>query len=363
MAKRRKIAAPSAEELNAVEEEFRRETLSRPNPGMAPIAQVSADSAHAQPVEDSEARIQAAQDSADAKKLRQAEAEGRYITALPIDAIQPDVLVRDRTVIDPAELAELKTSIAAHGLRLPIEVFTRREGRRAYALLSGFRRLRAVRELYDETGEDRFKTIPCLVRDPETLGGGFVAMVEENEVRASLSHYERGRIAVVAAQRGAFDDTEAAVAALFHAASKAKRSKIRSFALIFEELGDLLGHAEGLKERDGLRLATALRAGAAPALREALEVQTGSAEAEWTALEPVVRAAEKKATPAAGGRPRKAARREVLGQVSLPGDVGFRGETDGKGFVIRFQGRGVDRALVEQALSSLEAALRDTTEH
>ena len=360
MAKRRKIAAPSAAELNAVEEEFRRETLSRPNPGMAPIAQVSADSAQAQPVGDPQMRIQMAQDTADAKVLRMAEAEGRLILALPIDSIQPDVIVRDRTVIDPTEMAELKASIAAHGLRLPIEVFARREGRRSYGLLSGFRRLRAVRELYEETGEDRYKTIAGLVREPDTLGGGFVAMVEENEVRAALSHYERGRISVVAAQRGAFPDTESAVDALFHAASKAKRSKIRSFALIFEELGDLLSHAEGLKERDGLRLATALRAGAQQALRDALsEAQADTAEQEWAALEPVIAAAEKKAKPVSGGRPRKATKTQVLRDVSLPGGVGFRGETDGKAYVIRFRGKGVDQDLIERAMAQLEAALGD----
>ena len=121
------------------------------------------------------------------------------IEAVPVDAIQADALVRDRTRIDGEEMAELKASIQAHGLRLPIEVFTRREGRTAYALLSGYRRLRAYQDLYAETGKEAYKTIPALVRDPEALGGGFTAMVEENEIRANLSHYERGRIAVIAA--------------------------------------------------------------------------------------------------------------------------------------------------------------------
>lgn len=51
-------------------------------------------------------------------------------------------------------------------------------------------------------------------------------MVEENEVRANLSHYERGRIAVLAAEQGHFTHVEEAVARLSGAASKAKRSKI-----------------------------------------------------------------------------------------------------------------------------------------
>ncbi|MEM9578181.1 MAG: ParB/RepB/Spo0J family partition protein [Pseudomonadota bacterium] len=357
MAKRRKITAPSAEDLNRIEEEFRRETLGKPNAGIAPISQVAAESAQAQPVGANEARVRMAHDMADAKRFRAAAEQGRVIEALPIDSIQPDVLVRDRTVIDPEEMAELKSSIADHGLRLPIEVFTRREGRRSYALLSGFRRLRAIKELHAETGEDRFRTIAALVRDPEALGGGFAAMVEENEIRASLSHFERGRIAVIAAQRGAFASTDAAVTQLFKAASKAKRSKIRSFSLIFEELGDLLTHAEGLKERDGLRLAAALRAGGVVRLRRALEdAQPESSEAEWAVLAPVVAALEKPANPAKGGRPRNTARVAVA-EATLPGGVTLRGEKDAGGYLIRLQGKAVTPALLERAMTHLQEAL------
>ncbi len=357
MAKRRKIAAPSAEDLSKIEEEFRRETRAKPNANMAPIAQVAAETAEVQPVLESADRVQIAHDAADAKQFRLAAEQGRVIESLPIDAIQADVLVRDRTVIDPQEMAELKASIAAHGLRLPIEIFTRREGRTAYALLSGYRRLRAFRELHAETGDDRYKVIPALVRDPETLGGGFAAMVEENEIRASLSHFERGRIAVIAAQRGGFASTDAAVAHLFKSASKAKRSKIRSFSVIFEELGDLLSHAEGLKERDGLRLAGVLRAGGAAQLRKVLEDGDAvGAEAEWALLAPMVAALEKGAAPAKTGRPRKS-KRDVLAEVGLPGGVTLRGESDAAGYVIRLQGRGVDAQMVQQAIIHLQDML------
>lgn len=355
MAKRRKIAAPSAEDLSKIEEEFRRETLAKPSAGMAPISQVAAETARHQPVEGPDARIQRAHDAADAENFRRANAEGRVIQNVPLDHIQPDVIVRDRTVIDPDEMAELKASISAHGLRLPIEIFARREGRRSYALLSGFRRLQAYKELLDETQEERFRTIPALVRDPESLGGGFVAMVAENEIRASLSHFERGRIAVVAAQRGAFATTEAAVDALFATASKAKRSKIRSFSVIFEELGDMLGHAEGLKERDGLRLSSALKAGAGEALREALAAAAPATAAhEWAVLEPVVQAAEKGAAPSKAGRPKAKRQDELIADLALPGDVSLQAQAEGKGYVIRLKGRGVDAALVERAIQQLQ---------
>lgn len=357
MAKRRKIAAPSAAELSAIEEAFSRETRTRPQAGMAPIAQVAAETARVQAVGDPEARVQMAHDMADAKQFRAAQADGRLIVDLPLSAITPDALVRDRTVIDPQEMEELKTSIRAHGLRLPIEVFSRSEGSTAYALLSGYRRLRAFTELHAETGEEKYRLIPTLIRDPEALGGGFVAMVEENEIRAALSHYERGRISVIAAQRGGFANTEAAVAALFHAASKAKRSKIRSFALIFEELGDLLAHAEGLKERDGLRLAAALRAGAAPGLRRALEAASAaSAEAEWAVMAPVVAASEKAAVPSKVGRPKSAAR-TVLATHELADGARLRVERDGPDYIIRVQGEGVDADVITHMAEHLKNLL------
>lgn len=358
MAKRRKIEAPSAEQLNQIEEEFRRETSLKPNPSMAPIAQVSADTARRQSILDKEARVREATTGADAEMYRAATAEGRYIHALNAAHIKPDAIVRDRMVIDAAEMEELKASIRENGVRLPVEVFKLKETQYTYGLLSGFRRLRAVKELYDETGDDTFKTIPCLIRDPDKMGGSFAAMVEENEIRSALSHFERGRIAVLAAQRGAFADTEAAVADLFKSASKAKRSKIRSFSLIFEELGDLLNHAEGMTEKNGLALAAALRAGAAEALREALaEAHAASADAEWAALAPVVARTGKPADPAKGGRP-KAAKREVLTKLRLPGDVTLQAESDARGFAIRLEGKGADRAMLDRALAQVEAALR-----
>ncbi|WP_311199555.1 hypothetical protein [Phaeobacter inhibens] len=51
--------------------------------------------------------------------------------------------------------------------------------------------------------------------------------------------------------------------ALFGAASKAKRSKVRSFAAVHEGLGDLLRYPNALSEKAGLKLAAALRSGGA----------------------------------------------------------------------------------------------------
>jgi len=113
------------------------------------------------------------------------------------------------------------------------------------------------------------------VRTPGTLGAAFIAMVEENEVRESLSYFERGQVCLRAVEQGAFDTVDAAIDALFDGASPAKRSKIRSFVLICETVGDVLRRPEALGERLGLRLAQAIRADHGGALRRFLGERPG----------------------------------------------------------------------------------------
>ncbi|MFT4961325.1 MAG: ParB family chromosome partitioning protein, partial [Paracoccaceae bacterium] len=358
MARRRKVVAPSAADLEGIEAEFRRETLGRPSAAMAPISQVAADAAQAYPAASTEERTEAARNSKDAQALRTAVEQGRVIDCIVLDQIDDLALVRDRTVIDPGEMTELKNSIAAHGLRLPVEVF-RTDGTTPFGLISGYRRITAIRELYLLTGDEKYTSINAIIRDPETIGGTITAMVEENEIRASLSHYERGRISVIAAQQGMFASTEAAVAQLFNAGSKAKRSKIRSFALIFEELGDMLEFPESLREKDGLRVATALRAGAESRLREVLSsTSAGDGKEEWALLELVVQEYEAEAQPTRkGGRPRtKTPIRGWVGanKLHLSSGITLESGTDSQGYVIRLQGDAVNSDIVNRAMEELQ---------
>jgi ParB family chromosome partitioning protein len=101
-------------------------------------------------------------------------------------------------------------------------------------------------------------------------------------------------------------NVEESVEKLFPFASKAKRSKVRSFALIFEELGDLLTFPERLTERQGLSVASALRAGADQELRETLALKAaGSAPEEWEQITEVLSKFEDKPKDRAkGGRPK-----------------------------------------------------------
>lgn len=369
MAKRRRLEAPAPEDLARMAEGF------AAKPAMAdfglnaipPIAQIAGDAARAALPYSPDQRLVMAQDGEDAAAWRQARQDGRVMLDLPLDAIDASYLMRDRIVVDSAELDELAASIRTNGLRLPIEVMQVSDG--AYGLISGWRRLAVFRMLQAAEGP-AWSHIRALVRDPGEAPALYTAMVEENELRAQISPYERGRIAVVAAELGAFPDTDAAIATIFAAASKAKRSKIRSFALVHAELGDMLQSATDMSERNGLRLAHALREGFGAALRHAL-IKTplagtpGAAAAEWALLEPIVAAAEAAERVSGpdvvnrGGRPRNTPPKPVIPPESLATGITMERVAHEDGFSIRLRGAGVDAAMVDSLMASLRRQLAD----
>ncbi|MGO4915898.1 ParB/RepB/Spo0J family partition protein [Pseudogemmobacter sp. W21_MBD1_M6] len=364
MAKRRRLETPSADALRELEEGFARETTQGPLGPLPPIAQVAADAAAQSTPGDAGQRVEAARNATDADRLRHAIAAGLLVLEIPVSQVVAEELSRDRLDVDTEEMTELKTSIAAHGLRLPIEVFElpgAEEGER-FGLISGWRRLSAVRALLAETGQDKYRSIKAIVVAPKNVTDAYVAMVEENEIRSDLSHYERGRITVMSVGQGAFDSVEAAVAGLFHAASKAKRSKIRSFALIHEELGDMLSFPTRLSERAGLRLAGALRAGFEGELRTRLAAGQGTdAESEWALMEPVIAAVENPEgqTPRRGG-PRKGAvprRRDAEGEIRLGNGISIHREVDDRGYSIRFTGAVVSVDLIDTVMAEIQRLL------
>ncbi|KAF0676035.1 ParB/RepB/Spo0J family partition protein [Profundibacterium mesophilum] len=310
MAKRRKLEAPDAAELAKFEEGFAIRPVQDRLGVSAPIAQVAGEAAQAGDPRGADARIGAAREEADAGAWRRAIEEGRVVEDIPLAAVEMDHVVRDRIVADHDALEELVASLRLNGQRLPIEVIALGTGR--YGLVSGWRRMEALRRLHSEGGAG---TVKAIVRAGQEAGDLYSSMVEENEIRAQLTPYERGRIAVVAADQGAFESSDAAVEGIFAVASKAKRSKIRSFALIHEELGDLLIFPTMLSERNGLRLAGALRSGAGPDIRARLERSQGDdAKQEWALIEPAVKAAESTGQGSTkGGRPRSIAPAERMG--------------------------------------------------
>lgn len=231
------------------------ETSSRP-----PIAQVAAETAAMAAFEEV------------AGELRRAEAEGRMVLSLDLDQVAADHLIRDRVVSDDDDLRALRDSLRARGQQVPIEVVDRGPGSQPrYGLISGWRRLLALWDLWDQTGDPRFGRVLALVRRPDTAPAAYVAMIEENEIRAGLSFYERARITLMAVQAGVFETEKKALQSLFSAASDAKRSKVKSFIPLVQALDGALRFPARIPERTGLALSKALEeVGFAARLRDQL---------------------------------------------------------------------------------------------
>lgn len=190
--------------------------------------------------------------------LERARAEGRMIQALPLAAVAADWLVRDRLEIEEEAQAALIASIRARGQQVPVEVVALADGR--YGLISGWRRLAALKHLHAETGAPAFATVLALLRRPPEAADAYLAMVEENELRVGLSYYERARIVARAVEAGVYPDRGAALRGLFAAASRARRSKIGTFLTLVDALDGALRFPQAIPERLGLRLAAALAA-------------------------------------------------------------------------------------------------------
>ena len=275
MAKRKRLTLPDPARIavgSAPETKtFPVSAPGRSAPRSAPIADVAADASTAAALEEM------------ADTLRRARDEGRMIVALPLGQIDAGYLVRDRIAVDDEEMAALRTSIAARGQQTPIEVT--QTGPDRYGLISGWRRLFALRQLAAEGAEDA-GTVLAILRRPQDGSDAYLAMVEENEIRVGLSHYERARIAVKAVDQGVFETHKAALLALFASASRAKRSKIRSFLTIVEALDGALRFPEAIGERLGLALSKRLEGDPrlAPRLRTILHRTPPDTAAEELAV-------------------------------------------------------------------------------
>ena len=277
MAKRKRLDVPTDTISPDLET---KSAFSAPRARM-PIAEVAGDTAGRAALEEV------------AREMTAAEEEGRVVKKLPIDKIALRHLTRDRLVLDEDEMAALVASIKARGQQTPIEVLRLGEG---FGLISGLRRLEALRQL----GQTQ---VLAIIRQPETSQSAYQAMVEENEIRADLSFYERAQIAVAAVGQGVFPNAKSAVKGLFAHATKTKRSKIVKFITLVEELGHALRFPTTIPEHLGVKLGRAIEAtptlasGIAAALKAA---QPKDATAERQVLENALKAPQ---TPAPARQP------------------------------------------------------------
>lgn len=202
-----------------------------------PIANVAADAASQAALSDV------------VEALSKARSEGRMVLELDPASIDANYLMRDRTRIDADEMSVLVRSISERGQQSPIEVVDLGDAR--YGLISGWRRLNAVKQLGD-------RPVLALLRVPQDAPEAYLAMIEENEIRVGLSYYERARIVSKSVVSHVFESDKAALQALFRSASRAKRSKIKSFLPVVAHLDGILHFPEDLGERLGLSLSHAL---------------------------------------------------------------------------------------------------------
>ena len=190
--------------------------------------------------------------------LKRAREEGLLIEMLQLDQIDSDFLVRDRLVHDDDEMASLKVSIKTRGQQFPIEVTKIDSDKAQYGLISGWRRLAALRALWEETQDPAFSEIRALVVEPDHARDAYLAMIEENEIRVNLSFYERARIALRSVHEGVFPDTRAALRGLYASSTRSKRSKIGTFIALVDAFDGVLQHPTAISEKLGLALAREL---------------------------------------------------------------------------------------------------------
>lgn len=324
MAKRKRLTPPAPD---SVANSASRAVPDAPAPGpagpalgplsRAPIAQVAGDVA----LESAFQEVRG--------ELESARSEGRMVVRLPLGAVDEEYLIRDRMAGDDDDMKSLAASIAARGQQTPIEVVALGDGR--YGLISGWRRLRALRALADDGADPgaaaRHATVLALVRRPQDQADAYVAMIEENEIRAALSYYERANVAAEAAAAGVFPNVKVAVSSLYSSVTSAKRSKISRFVVLRDALGEALAFPTAIPEKLGLALVTAIEADAAFAARlgdTLRKTAPEDASAERAVLERALKKAGAKAstTAGAGGAARpaktKAARPEASGDL-VPG--------------------------------------------
>lgn len=280
------------------------------------------------------------------------------VELVPLDDIDDGAVPRERTGLDGAAFEELKTSILLSGLRMPVELCPIEGGGR-FGIVSGYRRVTAFRALR-EMGIGRFEAIPAFVRPARGLAETLAAMVEENAVRADLSPWEQGRIALVARDLGAYATIEAAVEGLYPAAEKSKRSRLRALARLVEGFDGVMAAPERLSWRQALRLADAVRDGYGEAMAVALE-QAGlkDPETQWALLAPYLDEAEKFRAEKVGAAPSAAGggRRRPIRLARPRAGLVIRREMTPDGWRLHFTGREARSALMDRVIEEIEHLL------
>lgn len=237
------------------------ETKSATAPRRGPMASAISENAEALQARKSAAEAIREENDALAHEYVARREAGGVVEDIPIDQVHTYMLTRDRMPGEDLELESLVTSIQELGLSNPIRVMPRPDGS-GVELVQGYRRLTAYQTLFETTGDDEWARIPALVLPgAPDISSLYRRMVDENVIRKDLSFAEMAR----AAQNYAADPaTEAenlndAVAALFQSAAYSKRSYIRSFAYLLDQIGPYLAFPTEIPRALGVAVARALK--------------------------------------------------------------------------------------------------------
>jgi ParB family chromosome partitioning protein len=235
------------------------ETATPPAPGAprrGPMASAIAENAEALKARKSAAEAIREENDALAHEFVALRAAGHVVKPVPLSSVLSRMLVRDRIEGEDAELEELVTSIRDLGLSNPIRVLERPDGT-GYELVQGYRRLSAYKQL-NASGQGDWSDIPALIMPGEPdIAGLYRRMVDENVIRKDLSFAEMAHAArnYAADPATGASDLSDAVAALFQSAPYSKRSYIRSFAYLLDEVGDALSFPTAIPRALGVALA------------------------------------------------------------------------------------------------------------
>ena len=257
---------------------------------------------------------------------------------IPLAAISAHAFLRDRTAPDPAAQADLLHSILADGLRQPIELVELSEpfDGCTHALVSGMRRLTALREIARMNGTANTATAPATLRAPTTMTEILRDIASENEQRAQVSMFEKGRFLNAAVDQGHLPNLDAAIAQLFPGQNRNKTFRLRSAAEVAQALDGQLSTPEALSQAQIEALATALRRGMAEIIDEVLKLHRFQPLAlQMQALKPLLSEAftltdKDLETTRRTGDPRRLLR--------LPQGLTIRREQPAKGWLLHFSG-------------------------
>ena len=183
---------------------------------------------------------------------------------LPIEEICTDDLPRDRLDLaaeaGSAEMQALKVSLDQRGQCSPITVC--RDSQDRYQLISGWRRLTALRQLAQEQGTCEPTITAHLTGRGARRIDLYIDMVESNLLHQNLSFTELAQLALTASADPALQELGLGqiLSELYGAQPKMKRSYIRSFVYLLQTLGESLRFPKKVSRNQGVAVARRLAA-------------------------------------------------------------------------------------------------------